>query len=552
MFLCAWLSAILLFVPPLAFILGAACAGISPLEPPVLLQACCLAAVVLVSAFLFVFKKKLARILEPCRPTPAQVFIALCFAFVITVPRLIASQAALPEAIHDDPWHYQKIVSVFATFPALKHFLFPEFDFGYYFYAYMLPAAAYTLKTGLNLKMLWAVYTGLTAGCLTLFVILCINGCLPRSAIAKTFFALLVTAGGGLHEWPVMIRAWMSGAGNWHTEWWAQGMGLDMQVSNFYSTYFWAPQHAHGLALFALVFAFLMRAGDTMRVWFVCGLLLGLEAGFSVYAALFSSLFAGCLLLVGMWARPKEQLARAACLAAGLGLGILPVAGFYLDMKGSLGFTVPLKQLPVYGLFYVAEFGVLLVLFVLYCKRVFAARDDGSRQGRCIVLFIALSFIAIVCLKSSGFNIISYRGMLPAQLLLAFTGALVIARPAHQARGFLWWAATALLCLQLTAFVPELLAMTKRCLDCRRSPFRLQENVVRINAEEPLAAVVDIPYRPGVSTMQLNVLLNNIFRPKNVAKEYFCEGTLYGNNLVYLGQTDQEALKRACNGSERR
>jgi hypothetical protein len=466
------------------------------------------------------------------------------FAFLVAFPRFAAISPGIPAAVYDDQWHLQKIVSVFGTFPDFKHYLFPGLKFSYYFYAYIIPAVAYTLKTGLNLKMVWAFYIFAAAISLSTLLLLCFNAFLPASGKVRTVFALSITFMGGLHEWPYVFYAWFTGLKNWHTEWWAKDIGLNMQVSSFYSTHFWAPQHVCGLAIFGLIFYMLQKMESKKKAGFACGLLLGIQAGFSVYVAIFSLLYILLYILFRLWKQWKEYVSMGTFLFAGMCITLLPIFKYFIDKEGTIFFVGDVLLIPHYVLFLVVEFGAMLVLFYFYGLGVFGAEDRMDRDGRIHVVFIIVTFVLLFCFQSKGFNVLSYRSILPAQILFYFSGSLMIDRLKNKSY-FLKYAVMVLLCIQMAGFIPEMLAMTKKNIDCRKSTFRLPDNIVRINAQAPFTEIFTIPYK-DVDSITLNISIHNIFRLKDVSERFFCEGKVDTNNMVYLSNKGIETIKRAC------
>lgn len=160
----------------------------------------------------------------------------------------------------------------------------------------------------------------------------------PRAVRARKelFFAGMLTFMGGLREWPYPLYAWSEGFQNWHTEWWAREIGFYLQISSFYSTHFWAPQHVCGLALFGLLFYVLRTMAHGARAGFVCGLLLGIQAGFSVYVAIFSGLYVFLYICTGLFKSCKQYTCMGILLATGFSLAVLPLAPYFIGKQGTI------------------------------------------------------------------------------------------------------------------------------------------------------------------------------------------------------------------------
>ena len=347
-----------------------------------------------------------------------------------------------------------------------------------------------------------------------------------------------------LHGWPRLAVAVFKGQPNWHTEWWAQVLGLDLQVSSFYTACFWAPQHICGLAVFALI-VLLLNTSHRTWIYFLCGLLTGIQAGFSAYVALATGIYVLLSLIRPASGSFRTRLMGVACFGAGCMLTIAPIADCFIGRHDSLVFAPRFSLIAEYLLFLSVEFGVLLILLVMYC---IGWRNRTDRHASFFVgtAFIAIMFILLFCIKSSGFNVFSYRSLLPAQVLLSLYAVLQLEQ-INYLKHSLKIVVMALLCLQLTGFAPEMLAMAKNHYDVRTSTIRLPETVVAINQSRALTDVIAMPYVPDRdSVLIFNTLINNMFRQKNIDKRYFCNGTLDPNNLVYLKDKDIAMLRKAC------
>lgn len=545
-----WAAALLLFAPPLTYVLGKLVACAAAVPPPMLLWMCC-AAACLMSTAVFVFTlQRMGTRLRAWLPTPVQLGIIVLFALCVAVPRLITLDPGLPLAVYDDNWHCQKMVSVFGSFPDFSHYLFPELKLSYYFYAYVPPAAVYSLITGLGLKSVWAGYVFVLVLSLYALIMTCCNRLLPEFKGCRTMFALMITFLGGLHEWPCIIAAWTRGLPDWHTEWWAKAVGLDLQVSSLYTACFWAPQHICGLALFALCAALLkdrLRRGAVC----LCGLIAGVQAGFSAYVALATVLYV-CVRLIGPGCGGlRDRLLHALCFAAGSVPVFLLVADCFAGRQGSIAFVSRLDRLPEFLFFLAIEFGVLLALPLMYgfTKR---ARDETHMGCAADLAWIAVLLALVFCVRSSGFNVISYRMLLPAQVLLVLYAAAQLERINKGSRA-LKFAVYALLAVQLGGFAPEMLAMSKKQFDMRSGGPRLPETVIAVNSSSGLSDVVALPFVPGLNSVRtLNTLVNNIFRLKKLDARYFCSGVLDRNNCVYLNSADMAALQKECGRNDDR
>ena len=289
----------------------------------------------------------------------------MLFAACVTFPRLIALGPDMPLAVYDDNWHYQKMVSIFSSFPDVSHYLFPELKLSYYFYGYVIPAAMYSMKSAINLKIIWVSYLFVVVLALYMLILTCFNTLLPRTRSARTLFALMITFLGGLHEWPCLAAAVFKGQPNWHTEWWAQGIGLDLQVSSLYTACFWAPQHICGLAVFALV-VLLLNTSQRTWIYLLCGLLAGIQAGFSAYVALATGIYVVLSLIRPASGSFSSRLISGGCFGAGCILTVMPIASCFIGRQDSLVFAPRFSLIAEYLLFLSVEFGVLLILLAMY------------------------------------------------------------------------------------------------------------------------------------------------------------------------------------------
>ena len=103
-----------------------------------------------------------------------------------------------------------------------------------------------------------------------------------------------------------------------------------------------------------------------------------------------------------------------------------------------------------------------------------------------------------------------------------------------------------LLCIQLSGFVPEMLAMTKKHIDGHKNRARLSPDIVRINREAAFDRLVSIPYGEKLHAITLNLQVHNLFRMKSLAKRYYCEKKIDANNMVYLSGRSVAVLKAEC------
>jgi hypothetical protein len=212
-----WSAAITLLVPPLSFVLGRILNPLTAWQPHGLLQRTCLCAGVAVTAGLAAAVRRYGRHLQGLELTFGQILCAVLFALAVALPRLTALAPDLPVAVYDDSWHMQKAVSVMGSFPHLRHYLFPDLSFSYYFYAYSIPAALYSTAPGLNLKLIWALYVLCVSCSVTALLCICGNALVPRETGQRLFFTLCITFLGGLHEWPHFMASLLHGRPNWHT-----------------------------------------------------------------------------------------------------------------------------------------------------------------------------------------------------------------------------------------------------------------------------------------------------------------------------------------------
>jgi hypothetical protein len=216
-----------------------------------------------------------------------------------------------------------------------------------------------------------------------------------------------------------------------------------------------------------------------------------------------------------------------------------------MGRQDSLVFAPRFSLAAQYLLFVSVEFGVLLILLAMYCIS-WRKRTDRCTSFFADTAFIATMFILLFCLKSSGFNVLSYRMLLPAQLLLGLYAVLQLEHIKHR-KGVLKPVVITMLGLQLTGSAPEMIAMAKNHYDVRISTVRLPKAVVAINQTRALNDCISIPYASELnSAWRFNTLINNMFRQKNIDKRYFCIGTLDPNNLVYLNKKDSAMLRKAC------
>jgi hypothetical protein len=274
-------------------------------------------------------------------------------------------------------------------------------------------------------------------------------------------------------------------------------------------------------------------------------MLLGIQAGFSLQVAFFSGLYLVLYVLIGLPRDPKRSTALAFCCMPGLALTLLPIAGSFLDKGGTVFFSGSVALLARYMLFLFVEFGGLLVLVALYCYGVLRRRVPPDHCARANILFVIATVVILFCVQSKGFNVFYYRGMLPAQIIISFMAVMGLAGLTGK-RAFFHALVNICLVVQITSFVPEMLAVAKRSLDARSSTFRLPEEIIRINRQAPLTETISIPYRMDVDGFVLNTYVNNIFRMKDAARQFYCEGRIDSNNLVYLDNKGAQSLRAAC------
>lgn len=541
-----WGCGLLVLGSPATFVLGRTLAAVWPARPPVVLSVSWVVVVVGAMAAGWLWRSQLRELVVVGRLDWVQWVLLVVFIAVVTGPRFVGLDTGLPVAVYDDHWHLQKMASVMGSFPDLRHFLFPDLRLSYYFYAYLAPSACHALAPLVPLRVCWAVFVGVTAACVWLFMIVVLNPQLGRSRAARRGFALGLTLLGGLHEWPWLIRTVAAGSGEMHSEWWARSIGVDAQISSPFSTAFWAPQHALGLAIFVVVYRLIRnRPEATVRTGLLAGALLGVLAGFSVYVGLSAALYValwGCQLLRRS---PGHGLAVLAATAAGFGAAVAPILGYLVGRSGNIGLVFDLGTVAVWPIFLVVELGVLLPLFITYLvnDRGLDASVDRWRDG----VFVAVLLLMPIVLRSEGINVISYRALLPAQLVLILLAAAAV----DVTKGWPGWCRRSMAgvaVVQAAAFIPEATAMTWLQLDARHRS-RLPDSILRINADSPLDEVVKIPFQPGVSTRELSANVLHIYRIKDLDRTWYCAGLVEDNHLVYLNEDDLAALDRGCLGA---
>ena len=133
----------------------------------------------------------------------------------------------------------------------------------------------------------------------------------------------------------------------------------------------------------------------------------------------------------------------------------------------TIAFTCNFSQVPAYLLFLIAEFGVFLLLFAIYTYRKLVKEQARNSFEVTNICFVLISLILIFFVRSKGFNVFSYRGIMPAQVIVFLVSCLMLYEMDFRVRA-LKYLIYALLFIQTTGFIPELMAMTKDCYKKRQ------------------------------------------------------------------------------------
>jgi hypothetical protein len=175
----------------------------------------------------------------------------LFVAFIAFLPRLdllLHGSQIISAGISDIYWHLSELTSIARSGMPPQHFLFPDFPLDYYYWSWLLPAAAAGLPwLGESLMRLMNAHV-----LLNLLVFLFILFAFLRANIGSwkvrwiTMFFLTLGGGFDFFTQPNMYSH----------EWWqtsAPWLVSQTQIPSFLVTYMWVPQHVAGLTAFLLV-----------------------------------------------------------------------------------------------------------------------------------------------------------------------------------------------------------------------------------------------------------------------------------------------------------
>jgi hypothetical protein len=370
------------------------------------------------------------------------------FSLLVNLPRLdmfVHGEQATVAASWDEYWHIAELTSVARTGIPPQHYLFPDISLVYYYFSWILPASLVNqslLSISLARALAWHSFLQVLAFIGLVYFFLRLN---TRHQLGRigglSFFTFL----GGL-DYFVTLR---------QVEWWqkdVEWLVSNNQISSFVTLYMWVPQHVAGGMAFVLGLLLWrnVRGAIPIRVGLV-GILLAFMLGTSFYVFIAS----GLALAVWCWTL-RRKLFRFGHLRWLVCIGVtFAIIGWHqtaLTLSHSGGITQSTFRIPlverylgtdsntvgvvdhyltvaaypvVAPVILTLELGVVFLLFLTW----FIAKGFRSNNswGRFAVLFPLLYyFICCLVTDNGGGGNFTMRGMIPAEIIIAFTAAFYI------------------------------------------------------------------------------------------------------------------------------
>jgi hypothetical protein len=395
------------------------------------------------------------RVTDPITRTETawMILAILAVGFIAFLPRLdllLRGTQTSSAGISDIYYHLSELTSLARSGLPPRHFLFPDIPLDYYYWSWLLPAAAAGLPI-LGSSLMRVMNAHVLA---TLLVYLSLLWVLLRANIGSGKARWLafgsLTLFGGLD--------FFSDPNTLPHEWWQAAVPWlisPVQIPSFLVTYMWVPQHISGL-IACLVVVLLwrnMRGNLYLRMLLTVGC-----AAFLFGASAFVFFAFGLAGLVWawlyrrIWLRPRAipvllLAVGAFLLCAGPQLlltvgqeGVLQWSGFRLNLFEALGTpsryaAAWFDQVATWLMFPVVASVVMTIEmglpFVLYLLFAFRNARSISRWRRFLVIFPALYLPFAFFLLPPNFGM---RGILPALVAINLAAALWMC----DARGARW------------------------------------------------------------------------------------------------------------------
>lgn len=387
----------------------------------------------------------------------------LLFALVALLPRLdMFFQGGAAGMVNpwDETWHLAQLTSVARTGIPPQHYLFPSIRLSYYYASWIYPAILGNLpllQISLSRAMAIQAYVQVFAflGAVYCFLRFNFKGWWVR-LVGLSFFSVM----GGFD-----LYASINNPNN--AEWWQKGakwLVSNNQISQFVTLYAWVPQHlAGGMAFIlgllvwrnlrssllvkfmitALLFAFcfttspfvFLASAIAAAFYLIYNLKIvfdGLHEHFKQYA-LICGLFAVIFLLAG-WYALLGLTQRSGSI--GLNDVRVPLVGFVLGQNPKTAIIDHLLTLIGFPLvaFWIGliELGLPFLLYVAWLVRKISSGEKIFSEAFDFVLAIfplTYLFLVFILRDYGGGGDFSMRGMIPAQILILFSGLYLLDKP---------------------------------------------------------------------------------------------------------------------------
>jgi hypothetical protein len=386
-------------------------------------------------------------------------FIVL-FSSIALLPRLDmflhGAQAQLV-APGDETWHLAELISVARTGIPPHHYFFPTLKLSYYYASWIYPAIIGNLpfiEVSLARAMaihaylqvfafLGAVYCYLRFNCKDWWVRLTGLG----------FFTIM----GGFDLYTSISTPNLA-------EWWQKNAGWlvsTSQISQFVTLYDWVPQHlAGGMAFILGLLAWKNLQSSMLIKVILSGVLLGFCFTTSPFVFLAFSIAGGLFILFNLYLHLKKRQVELKPNLIYLGLFVVlilvvswysilvfserssslafnslrvPIVGFILGenlKSGILDHLLTILGFPVIAFWIgLIELGLPFVLYLTWLMKKFLSGEELFNNGFDFVmvifpsLYLLLTFLIV---DVGGGGNFSMRGMIPAQILICFSGLLAL------------------------------------------------------------------------------------------------------------------------------
>lgn len=450
-------------------------------------------------------------------------------------------------SVADDFDSVNKVLSLGYDLGQPPFFHFPLTRLSYYYYDYMLPGIVFQ-TTALSAQGAWFLHNLLEYAAILAFLLYCCFSLFQRQAARIFFFLSCTFLGGGFEYFLFLVRLLLSATAvpdaaiPDHLEWWAREfLGLNIQISAFYTLFLWVPQHLMGGMIYLLILLLSLQRHRTLNR-IIIPILFAALLGFSTFVFITGSLSYLAIQGTLLWRsndRWKELrwLAIQALLFLTFAVKLIllfrgresilflrPQFLHFLESGGPDALTIPhivqtaaasiVNAIGTIGLVFFVDMGLIAVLgcaFFLTGMRHERSPERASLGFYALcTLFVTIPMVFLVA--NHNFNDFFMRGVIIAQLSLAIAAAFFLEKMQCVARPLLLMLAL-FFSFHAMSFVTEARGRSRY----NRSSFSPLYSSIRTSLPKDAVVFLDSAHTP----------------------EYECSGVAFqGNRLCFSNTTE--------------